>query len=242
MAGKASILVIGNEILSGKVSDGNGPFLIEQLRGLGVEVHRLEIVPDEVPVIAESAARLSASSDWVFSSGGVGPTLDDVTFEGLAAAFEERLLESPRLAEVIRAFYGEALREAHLRMARVPEGAEILEQPGLAWPIVTVRNIYVLPGFPEILRRKFLAMKERFRQRPFFLRRLVTQLDEGDLAPFLLAIEDGHPDVALGSYPSYGESGVEVLVTLEGREAARVEAALEALCAMVGHTRILHLF
>ena len=156
---RSALVVIGNEILSGKIVDTNTPFLIAELRSLGVELAEIAVVPDEVARIAEAVARVASRSEHVFTSGGVGPTHDDVTMEGVAAAFAVPVIRHPRLEALLRGYYDAQklpLEEANLRMADVPEGATLLEGPDLRWPVVAMRNVYVLPGIPEIFRRKLL--------------------------------------------------------------------------------------
>jgi molybdenum cofactor synthesis domain-containing protein len=229
MSGGAALIVIGNEILSGKVEDQNGPFLIRELRELGVSVHRLTVIPDDVPAIAEEVRRSTEWADHVITSGGVGPTLDDLTMEGVAAAFALDLVSDTDLEAAIRAHFGERTLPSHLEMARIPEGAILHWTEARSWPVVTVGKVVILPGDPPILRRKFLGVRERFRDRPFHLRRLFTSLDEGTLAPVLDAVHRDNPGVALGSYPVSDHRDYQVQVTLESRDAAPVERALRQL-------------
>jgi molybdenum cofactor synthesis domain-containing protein len=233
MESGAAILIIGNEILSGKVRDANSPFLVDELRSLGVPVRRILVVPDVVDVIAGSIRSLSASFRHVFTSGGVGPTLDDLTFEGLSRAFDAPLEEEPRLAAVIRNHFGTATRASHLKMARLPRGATLRWTAGLLWPVVEMQNVMVFPGDPGILREKFTAVREDFRDAPFHLRRVFTTLDEGTLAPILEQVDASHPSVAVGSYPVYGNPDYAVQVTLESKDARAVERAVADLLAAV---------
>ncbi len=227
----AAIVVIGNEILSGKVRDTNSPWLVEELRALGTAVRWIQVVPDEVPVIAEAVLAASRRCAHVITSGGVGPTLDDVTYEGVALAFGLALRQDPTLEAVIRGHFKEQTLDSHLKMSTLPEGAELLWTPGVSWPGVMVRNVLVLPGDPGFLRRKFSSVKERFRSRPFHLRRVFTHLEEGALSPHLDAVHEAHPAVALGSYPVYDRPDYSVMVTLEAKDAGLVARAAEDLVA-----------
>src|SRR5262249_15544468 len=125
MASTAGIVLIGNEILSGKVVDANAAYLCRELRQLGVDVRRIAVIPDEVDLIARTVAEFSRSFDIVFTSGGVGPTHDDVTIEGVARAFETRVVRHPDLVRLLDGFYRGELNEARLKMAEVPDGAEL---------------------------------------------------------------------------------------------------------------------
>ena len=140
MAKSAGIVLIGNEILSGKVTDANAAYLCRELRQLGVDVRRITVIPDEVDLIAATVAEFSRSFDLVFTSGGVGPTHDDVTIEGVARAFETRVIRHPELVRLLDGFYTGDLNEARLRMAEVPEGAELFWAGTLRFPAVVVRQ------------------------------------------------------------------------------------------------------
>ena len=227
----AAILIIGNEVLSGKVEDANTPFLCRELRALGVDVRRIAVISDEVPAIAAEVVAMSAAHDLVFTAGGVGPTHDDVTIEGIAAGFGVGVLRHPRLEGLIRHFYKDKLKEPDLKMAEVPEGAELLSMEGLAFPIVVMRNVYIFPGIPEILRRKFGVIRERFRDEPFHLRRVFVRVGEGSLADHLRAVLREHPTLLLGSYPEMNNPEYQVKLTLESRDPDTVERATQALLA-----------
>jgi FAD synthetase len=215
MAKTAGIVLIGNEILSGKVVDANAAFLCRELRGLGVEVRKIAVVPDEVDVIAAEVSEFSRAHDIVFTSGGVGPTHDDVTIEGVARAVGVRVVREPRLVALIEGLSRGHLTEARLKMAEVPEGAELIADDGLLFPAIVARNVYILPGVPEIFRQKFEALRERFREAPFFLANVFVDMGEGALAEHLNALLARHSDLLLGSYPEFANPEYKVKVTLE---------------------------
>jgi molybdenum cofactor synthesis domain-containing protein len=223
----AGILVIGNEILSGKVADANAGYLCRELRGLGVDVRRLTVIPDEVEVIAHEVAAQSRAWDLVFTSGGVGPTHDDVTIDGVARAMGVRVVRDPRLVELLGRFYRDRLNEARLKMADVPEGAELVAADSLVFPAIVMRNVYILPGVPEIFRQKFEALRERFRGEPFHLRNVFVSMSEGTLADFLNELLQQYPELLLGSYPEFSNPEYKVKVTLESRDGAYLSRALD---------------
>jgi molybdenum cofactor synthesis domain-containing protein len=229
----AAILVIGDEVLSGKVVDENAAFLIRELRDLGVDLRRVLVIPDVIDEIAQETRSLSARCDFVFSSGGVGPTHDDVTMEGVAQAFDRKVVRHPELERLLRDFYGPALCERNLRMADVPEGATLIAADHKSWPVCAVENVFVLPGVPLILRRKFLAIRERFRDAPFHLRAVYLNADEGAIAGHLDEVHHGFPDVHVGSYPRIDVPDYRIKVTLDGRDAERVDAARDALVQLL---------
>jgi molybdenum cofactor synthesis domain-containing protein len=229
---EAAILVIGDEILSGKTADQNAQLLIGELRELGVALKRILVIPDEIEEVANGVRELAARYDYVFTSGGVGPTHDDVTIVGVAQAFDAPIIRHPELESRLRRYFGErpgGVDEAKLRMADVPEGAELIETAEMRWPLLTVRNVFILPGVPELFRQKFLAIRERFRVAPFFARAVFTQEDEFDIAAGLSAVAEAHPLVAIGSYPNFASTEYRVKVTLESKDEAALAAALEVL-------------
>lgn len=226
MAKTAGIILIGNEILSGKIADANAAYLCRELRSLGVEVRRISVIPDEVDLIAAEVGRFGSEYDVVFTSGGVGPTHDDVTIEGVARALGVPVIREPRLVRLLEGFYQGRLNDARLKMAEVPEGAELTAAGELVFPAVLVRNIYILPGVPEIFRQKFEALRERFREAPFFLCSVYVRMGEGMLADHLNELLRGHPDLLLGSYPEFSNPEYKVKVTLESKNRGYLEAAV----------------
>jgi FAD synthetase len=229
MARTAGIVLIGNEILSGKVVDANASYLCRELRALGVEVRRISVIPDEVDLIATEVSDHSQRFDVVFTSGGVGPTHDDVTIEGVARALGVPVVRDPRLVELLQGLHKGVLNEARLKMTEVPEGALLMAGDDVIFPTVVARNIYVLPGVPEIFRRKFEALRERFRESPFHLCSVFVNISEGTLAEHLNAVLRQHPDLMLGSYPELFNAEYKVKVTLESKDRAYVDRAVEDL-------------
>ena len=234
----AAILVIGDEILSGKTAECNAQFLIGELRELGVALKRIVIISDEVSEVARHTRELSDSFDYVFTSGGVGPTHDDVTIVGIAQAFDAPVTRHPELERRLKSYFGEHAGEAKLRMADVPQGATLIDGEGLKWPLLAVCNVYVLPGVPEHFRKKFLAIRERFRVAPFFTRVFFTLEDEFDIAANLTALAARHPEVAIGSYPNFATPDYKVKLTLEAKDEAALQAAAEAMLEMLDAARL----
>src|SRR5436305_750939 len=148
----AAALIIGNELLSGKIAEGNLIVLARELRGIGVLLRRVVMILDDIDVIAAEVRALSAAHDFVFTSGGVGPTHDDLAMEGVARAFDARVVIAPELEQLIRGYYADRCTEGHLLMARVPEGARLVASAAVPWPTVVMRNVWVLPGVPEVFR------------------------------------------------------------------------------------------
>jgi molybdenum cofactor synthesis domain-containing protein len=225
----AAILVIGNEILSGKVVDVNSPYLCRELRALGVDVERIVTIPDVIEVIAEETRALSRAHDFVFTSGGIGPTHDDLTMDGIARAFSRSLRSHESLAGRIERALGKPMNEGQFKMTLIPEGAVLVDAGDLWFPVVIVENVYVFPGVPELLRKKFDSIRDRFRGEPFLLKNVYVRRRESDIAADLNDLLREFPELLLGSYPKIGEEGFHVLLTLESRDAAYLGRALEGL-------------
>jgi molybdenum cofactor synthesis domain-containing protein len=230
----AGIVVIGNEILSGKTVDSNSSFLARELRQLGVMLKCITVIPDELDIIAETVRNFHQQFDLVFTSGGVGPTHDDITIEGVAKALGRQVIVHPLLEGKIREYLnGKIPNAAHLKMAEVPEGAELLLDDRLRFPTIKVENIYVLPGIPEILQQKFLALKDRFAVDPYYLKVIYTNEIESAIATYLNETLKVYPEILLGSYPKIGNSEYRVKLTLESKDKDYVERAFAHLMKLL---------
>ena len=229
----AAIVVIGNEILTGKSEDKNASFLIAELHGLGVALRRIVMIPDEVETIATAVRECADGFDYVFTSGGVGPTHDDVTIEGVARAFGREVVRHPELEAMLRGYFGDGIDSARLRMADTPEGAELIREVDMRWPVLAMDNVYVLPGVPELFRKKFEAIRERFRAEPYHTHTIYTREDEFDIAPRLDQVAANHPDVEIGSYPTFTREDYRVKITIESKEQDAVERARDELLKLL---------
>lgn len=229
----AAIIVIGNEILSGKVVDTNAPFLTRELRAIGVTLKRILTIPDEVDEIAEAVQEFRPRYDVVFTSGGVGPTHDDVTMEGIAKGLGRRLVRHPAIESRLREFYKEHVNDARLKMSEVPEGAELLVDGRLGFPTVKCENFYILPGIPELFEQKFEALRERFSATPYTMRVIYTREGEGSIAEHLNATLAAFPELLLGSYPKLSHPEYTVKLTLESKDPEYVDRALAHLLRLL---------
>ncbi len=230
----AALVVVGNEVLSAKVQDENGPWAARRLRELGVCLVAIHTIPDSVEEIVDTVNRVRRRVDWVFTSGGVGPTHDDVTVPAVARALGRRLVRSRPLAEAIHASHrrhhaGEDAPEAALRMADVPEGTRLLGDP--AFPTMAVENVVMLPGVPQFFRWQFERIAADLAAPPFRLACVYLSAGEDRIAPLLARVQGEHPAVEIGSYPRFDDADHRVKVTLEAKDSARVAAALAALLA-----------
>ena len=227
----AALLVIGNEILSGKVVDTNSPFLASELRKLGVDLERILTIPDEIDLIAREVRAMSEAYDFVFTSGGIGPTHDDLTMDAVAKAFGRNLEPSLSMLERMERHQGEAPNESQRKMAMIPSGAQVIDAGDLWFPVVIVENVHIFPGIPKLLQKKFHSIKDRFRGVPFQLSRIYVTKSESDIADQLNELLLEFPDLMLGSYPKIEERDYRVLLTLESRDGDYLMRAQESLLA-----------
>ena len=225
MAKTAAIVVIGNEILSGKTRDENSVFLARELRSLGVDVRRISVIPDDLHTISAEVRDSSKAHDYVFTTGGVGPTHDDLTMHGIAGAFGRNVRRNPELEAALRGYYSPELVEPNLLMADVPEDSQLVSRPGMWFPVVVVKNVYIFPGVPEILQRKFTKIRELFREAPYHLLEVFLRADEGQIARILHYVLEKFPDLQLGSYPYFTKPEYSIKLTLESKDMAYLERA-----------------
>lgn len=228
----AAALVIGNELLSGKITDANVVVLARTLRPLGIRFARVVMILDDVDTIAREVRALASSHDVVFTSGGVGPTHDDLTVASIAQAFDVPMEVAPSMEQMLRDYYGERITEGHLLMARVPKGSRLVTSPDMPWPAVVKENVWILPGIPAIFAAKMPLVREELRgDRPFVSRFVSTTLDEGELKPLLDRVVDAFPDVEIGSYPRWNDADYKTKLTFDGLDAQRVTAARDTFAA-----------
>lgn len=219
----AEILVIGNEILSGKVLDANAPYLISELRQLGVPLVRITTIPDDRALVAAEVARAASHCEHVFTTGGIGPTLDDITIPAVADAFGLGIDRNDALAALITARAHPPITDAHLRMADLPVGATLILGENATWPVIAVRNVYIFPGTPSLVRRKFAMIRERFRQSPWILKRVDLNADEAHYSAALDEVAAAYPTLSLGSYPHDAPTDHLAYVTFESKVARDVD-------------------
>lgn len=230
----AAALVIGDELLSGKIREENIYELAKVLRALGIRLSRVNLVGDELDVIASEVKSLSSAHDVVFTSGGVGPTHDDITIEGVARAFGVTAYVHPDVEALLQRAYGERYHEGHQRMALVPEGAELFSSEEVPWPTIVMHNVWVLPGVPEVFRMKLLLVKAHLVGTQRYLSRAVfTNMDEGDLKPLLDRVVANHREVAVGSYPRWRSPEYKTKVTFDASSERLLEPALGEFLALL---------
>ncbi len=225
----AAVLIIGNEILSGRTKDANLPYLGERLGELGIRLAEARVVADLKDEIVAAVNVLRQRYTYVFTTGGIGPTHDDITAECVAAAFGRPLIRNPEALALLQAHYAPGdLNEARLRMANTPEGATLIENPISHAPGFRMENVHVLAGVPAIMRAMFDSLAPGLTGGPpLRSRTLTSKLPEGALAAGLGALQERYPEVDIGSYPSFRDGRPSVAVVLRATDEPRLAAAAE---------------
>ncbi len=233
----AAALVIGDEILSGKIQDTNTYDLAQMLRTAGIQLRRVVVVPDDIALIVEAVNTLRCTHDYLFTSGGVGPTHDDVTIEAIAVAFGRKVIMSDVLEKTLRNHYAERCTDDHLRMALMVEGTEFFRgMDGRAeWPVQWVGNVVVLPGVPQIYRMKLELLLDRLRNtdHAYFLTSVYCKGDEPSLKPQIDSVVLEFSDLSIGSYPRWFDEDHTVRVTFDGPDRARVQLAANRFASSI---------
>lgn len=234
-----SILIIGNEILSNQVQDHNLKVMLEALNKRSYKIDEVRIVRDEMDTISGAIRELSAKSTYVISTGGVGPTHDDITLEAYAQAFNVSLCIQPDLHQRLQSWLGDKpMKESMLRMVRMPENVELVDLGPKTWPLVKVVNCFVLPGLPEVFDKKFAGVLEVLPQVDRILfAEVFTRSDETDFAAGLTDIQTALPEIEIGSYPTYDRSDYAAHITLKGTHEDHISTAfnrVEKLIAKMG--------
>jgi molybdenum cofactor synthesis domain-containing protein len=231
----AAILVIGDEILSGRTQDTNSTYIARQLAGLGIDLKEIRVVPDLQDEIVTAVNALRARYDLLFTTGGIGPTHDDITADAMAKAFGVGIGYHPEAYALLEARYGaENFNEARKRMARVPDGGTLVKNPVSTAPGFRVGNVFVMAGVPAVMR----AMMEEIipalpRGVPVTSITLSVRAPEGAIAAGLEAVQKDFADTAIGSYPFHDADGIGTQLVTRSRDAARAELATQAIEAML---------
>ena len=223
----AALLVIGDEILSGRTQDKNVAQVALWLNEQGIRLSEVRVVPDHIDRIAEAVNALREAYDYLFTTGGIGPTHDDITVDAMAAAFGVPVLIDPAARKILEDYYRDrprGLTEARLRMARVPQGAELISNPYSGAPGVKMGNVYILAGVPSIAASMLEGLTGKLEGgRPIVSVTVGARAAESEVADLLRETEAANPGVAIGSYPffSEGRHGANFVIRSEDGELAR---------------------
>jgi molybdenum cofactor synthesis domain-containing protein len=231
----AGILVIGDEILSGRTKDKNIGFIAEYLTNLGIDLKEVRIVADDEDDIVVALNALRQRYDYVFTTGGIGPTHDDITADSVAKAFGVGIDHHPAVVARFKERFGDALNEARLRMARIPDGAELIESATILAPGFKIGNVIVMAGVPSIMQAMMDIIAPKLRSGQRMLSESVrADAKEGDIGSPLRGIAEAHPDTSIGSYPYIDDNGKpNTNVVVRARDADKLRAAMIDVEAML---------
>ena len=234
----AGLLVIGDEILSGRTKDKNIGHIADHLTAIGIQMKEVRIVPDEEPAIIAAVNALRAAYDYLFTTGGIGPTHDDITADCIAKAFGVGIDVDPRALAPMKAYFerrGVELTPARLRMARIPSGAELVENSVSIAPGFMLGNVIVMAGVPQIMQVMLEYVTPQLRTGAKMLSQSVrADCREGDIGTELGAIAAANPGVVIGSYPFMDEQrGANTHVVVRSRDPRKLDAAMAAVAAML---------
>ena len=231
----ACLIVIGNEVLSGRTQDANLQFLGTRLGDLGIRLAEARVIPDNQQSIVHTVNACRAAFDYVFTTGGIGPTHDDITSAAIAKAFGVGLERNPEAVALLQSHYRPGdLNEARLTMADIPAGAVLIDNPVSKAPGYQMENVFVLPGVPRIMQAMFEGIKERLTGGAVVhSMALAAFIPEGSLAGPLAVAQDAHPTVEIGSYPFVRHGRLGVSVVVRSTERGALAAAAEQVRALM---------
>lgn len=231
----AAVLIIGNEILSGRTQDANLHYIAQQLTAWGIDLQEARLIPDTFSAIISAVQACSPAYDYVFTTGGIGPTHDDITAEALARAFEVPLAPHPRAVHLLEQHYGkENLTPPRFKMALLPQGATLIDNPVSGAPGFTFRNVSVLAGVPRIMQGMLDGFLAQIQPGPPFYSAVVSCLmAESLLAEGLRKIQEKNPEVALGSYPFSHEGKFGTSLVARGRNVSQIQEMKQEVTALI---------
>ncbi len=229
----AAMLVIGDEILSGRTRDANMHYLAGELTKHGIDLNEVRIVSDDAPAIETAVKALSDSYDNVFTSGGIGPTHDDITADCIARAFGAHIDVRDDALALLQAHYdksGLELNEARLRMARIPYGAVLIDNPVSTAPGFTIGNVHVMAGVPSVFQAMVASVLPKLTGgSPLLSQTLRVDRGEGDIAATLASLADAYGDLSIGCYPFQINGAFGANVVIRGTDGARIDTAMTQL-------------
>ena len=232
----AVLIIIGNEILSGRTRDANLAFIGQRCDELGIEMVEARVVQDDEQAIIETVNTCRDLYDYVFTTGGIGPTHDDITSASIARAFNVAIERNPGAVAAMDAYYPPGkLNEARLRMADMPAGAILIDNPVSGAPGFQLQNVFVLPGVPSIMQAMFDGITDRLiGGLPVLTVSIKTDLTEGSIAPKLASIQEMFPDISIGSYPFFKAGMLGVNLVLRGTDENQMQIAAERIKSLIG--------
>jgi molybdenum cofactor synthesis domain-containing protein len=232
----ACVLIIGDEILSGRTQDANLRYFARRFAELGIRLKEARVIPDAHDVIVETLNAVRPRYSYVITTGGIGPTHDDITAACVARAFGRAVVRHPDVVARMTAYFGDRLNEARLKMAEVPDGpgVSLIETASTIAPGFRIENVFVLAGIPSIAQDMFEAFAPGLgRGAPMLSSNVGADVREGDIAAGLTAIQDKFPDVGLGSYPSLRDGAFHTSIVARATDQTRIDAALAEVATLM---------
>ena len=234
----AGVIIIGNEILSGRTQDQNIAYIGKKLEKLGIVLTEVIVIPDDEETIIERVSAYSNKFDYVFTTGGIGPTHDDITTASIAKAFSGKLVRHPDAVATMESYYeAGALTEARLKMADIPVGATLIDNPVSGAPGIQIENVFIMAGVPKIMQAMLDGLTDRLTGGPPILTASVsTNLTESKLAAGMSRIQDGCTEVSIGSYPYFKRGKLGVNIVLRSIDKIRLLKQLDLITALIEET------
>jgi len=230
-----ALVIIGNEILAGRTQDTNTPWIAERLTDHGILLGEVRVVPDQEDVIIEAVNALRQKYDYVFTTGGIGPTHDDITAESIAKAFGVELVRNEQAYNMLEEHYGSGeMTPPRIKMSMIPQGAKLIPNPVTAAPGFVLENVYVMAGVPRIMQAMLdhiLGMIDA--GKPILSNTVACSLQESTIATELAALQDKYPAIEMGSYPHYRGGVLGLSIVLRGTDADNLEQATRELLALI---------
>ena len=239
----ACILVIGDEVLSGRTEDKNINFIAKRCDNIGVSVNEVRIIPDDKETIKNTVLECYKKFDYIFTTGGIGPTHDDITTECIASAFNLDVEINPEALRRLKNHYKKSnieLNNARIKMAKIPKGAKLIDNPVSSAPGFIVENIYVLPGVPKILQAMFKNLEDEIKGITNMVsKNIIVYSPEGEIADFLESIQNEFADISIGSYPYFRPPDVGTNIVLRSIDKNLINEATIAICRKLKENKIL---
>jgi len=232
----AALIIIGDEILSGRTHDKNTPWIAENLNEIGVRLGEVRVIPDVKQKIIDTVNEMRGAHDYVFTTGGIGPTHDDITAESIAAAFNVELeLNDDAYAELLAYYKDESeITESRKKMAMIPKGAKLVDNPVSGAPGINIDNVYIFAGVPRIMQSMFDAVKHNLTGgKPVETRSVTCNLPESIVADGLAIIQDNYPDISIGSYPKYQNGKFGTALVMRGIDEDAMSKAVQEVVDLV---------
>ena len=239
----ACILVIGDEVLSGRTEDKNINFIAKRCDNIGVSVNEVRIIPDDKETIKNTVLECYKKFDYIFTTGGIGPTHDDITTECIASAFNLDVEINSEALKRLKDHYKKSnieLNNARIKMAKIPKGAKLIDNPVSSAPGFIVENIYVLPGVPKILQAMFKNLEDEIKGITNMVsKNIIVYSPEGEIADFLESIQNEFADISIGSYPYFRPPDVGTNIVLRSIDKNLINEATIAICRKLKENKIL---